>query len=50
MTRLVLNARRVSFNWTALPRNIANVPAAPRWRMRSGAAANDDRPDPVEWR
>lgn len=43
--RLVLNARRVSFQWAAIPRNVANVPAAPR-----SAAANDDRPDPTEWR
>jgi hypothetical protein len=38
----VINARRLSFVWSAVPRNVANLPSPPRWRMRAGAHHNDN--------
>jgi len=39
---LVLRARRIHFAWTRLPREIANAPQQPRWRMRAGVHQNDN--------
>lgn len=42
MPLLVLNARRVMFQQTQLPRNVANAPAVPRRRMLASYFVNDN--------
>lgn len=42
MPLVVVQARRVHFTWSTLPREVANVWREPAWLERSGVPANDE--------